>query len=208
MQQPQPVRFNFDTVFGANGAPAAVAPRARSTYSAEEVEAMRRETFAEGKADTEAQAAAASAAALSVIAQGVLRLVGEVDAAIAQMRIESAAAALHVGRKLASAALDAYPLKEVEALLADCLHKLHREPRMVVRVSPACAEGLRADIDAMCAEHGYTGRVVILAEPTLSGADCRIEWADGGIERDLTHTIATIEQSAERWRSVPTTEES
>jgi len=202
MQQNRPVKFNFDTVFGApaNGA------RARSTYSAEEVEAIRRETFAEGKAETEAQATVARAATLGAVAQGVMRLIGEHDTAIAAIRSDSAAVALAVGRKLAEVALDAFPLKEVEALVAECLHKLHREPRIVVRVSETCAGGLRADIDALSAAHGYAGRVVILAEPSLPRADCRIEWADGGVERDLAKTFAIIEQSAERWRANPPVE--
>jgi flagellar assembly protein FliH len=92
-------------------------------------------------------------------------------------------------------------------LVADCLHKLHREPRLVVRVAPNLAEALRTDIDALCAEHGFAGRVVILAEDALAGADCRIEWADGGIERDLAKTFADIEQSAERWRASTMSEE-
>jgi flagellar assembly protein FliH len=124
------------------------------------------------------------------------------------MREDSAMIAIEVGRKLAQVALEAYPLKEVEALLADCLNKLHREPRIVVRVSQASAEALREDIDRLCAEHGFAGRVVIMAEPALVGSDCRIEWADGGVERDLATALAAIEKSAETWRATTPTEES
>jgi flagellar assembly protein FliH len=207
MQPNRPVKFNFDTVFATNGAPANGA-RARSSYSAEEAETIRREALAAGKAETEAQAAAARAAALGAVAQGVVKLIAEFDGVIVALRQESASVALEVGRALAGRALAAFPLKEVEALVGDCLHKLHREPRIVVRVSADCADGLRADIDALCAAHGYTGRVVILAEPSLAGADCRVEWADGGIERDLAQTYATIEQCAEHWRVSPPSVES
>ena len=51
------------------------------------------------------------------------------------------------------------------------------------------------------------GRVIIIAEPALTGADCRVEWANGGIERDLASTFASIEQSAERWRASTSAEE-
>jgi flagellar assembly protein FliH len=207
MQEQRPVKFNFDTVFGSKGGPANGA-RARSSYSSDEVEVIRRDTFAQGKADSEAQAAAARAAALAVVAQELVRLLGEFDTALLAMRQESANVALQVGRKLADVALDAFPLKEVEALVAECLHKLHREPRLVVRVAAALADALRADIEALSAEHGFAGRVVIIAEDKLSGADCRIEWADGGIERDLAETFTVIEQSAERWRATTLSEES
>jgi flagellar assembly protein FliH len=115
--------------------------------------------------------------------------------------------ALQVGRKLADNALAAYPLKEVESLVADCLHKLHSEPRLVVRTSSDCADALRTDIDAMCEKHGFAGRVIVIAEPSLTGADCRVEWAEGGIERDLASTCASIEQCAERWRASTSAEE-
>jgi flagellar assembly protein FliH len=209
MEPARPVKFNFDTVFGSKGAPpTAAAARARSSYSAEEVETIRRDTFQQGKSDTEAQAAAARAATLSAVAQSLIRLIGEFDAAVRSVREESVTIAIEVARKLADVALQAYPLKEAEALLADCLHKLHREPRLVVRVAPASADDLRADIDRLCAEHAFAGRVVIMAEASIKGADCRIEWADGGVERDLATTFAAIEQSAERWRATKPTEES
>jgi flagellar assembly protein FliH len=206
MQEQRPVKFNFDTIFGSKGGPAN-GSRARSSYSVDEVDVIRRETFAQGKVDAEAQAAAARAAALAAVAQGLDRLLGEFDAAVLAMRQESANVALQVGRKLAHVALDAFPLKEVEALVVDCLHKLHREPRLVVRVSPALADALRTDIEALCTEHGFAGRVVIIAEDKLSGADCRIEWADGGIEHDMAETFAAIEQGAKRWRATALREE-
>src|SRR5262249_1778095 len=145
------------------------APRARSSYSSDEVDAIRKETFQQGKADTEAAAAAVKAQALGAVAQSMAAVIAAFDAAVLAMRQESAAVALLVGRKLAEPALAPFPKKEVEAIVADCLHKLHREPRLVVRVSAACAETLRADIEAMCKEHGYTGRIIIMAEPSLAG---------------------------------------
>lgn len=205
MQRNRHIKYNFDTVFGAKGATAA---HTRSSYSSDEVETIRRETFAQGKADTEAQAAAARAATLGAISEGLMRMIGEFDAAIRTMRDESAALALEVGRKLAEVALVAEPLKEVQALVGECMHKLHREPRLVVRVSPACAEDLRTEVDRLAAEHAFAGRVVVLAEATLAAGDCRIEWADGGIERDLAATYSAIEQGYARWRTSNPTEES
>jgi flagellar assembly protein FliH len=207
-QTPRPVKFNFDNVFGAKGAATQqAAPRARSSFSSDEVEAIRKETFQQGKADTEAAAAALKAQALSAVAGAMTTVIKQFDAAVLAMRQESALVALQVGRKMAEAALAHFPEKEVEAIVAECLHKLHREPRLVVRLSSACADALRADIDAMCQAQGYAGRVIIMAEPALAGADCSVEWADGGVERDMAETFAVIEQSAERWRASTSAEE-
>ena len=208
MQQPRPVKFNFDNVFGSKGAAAPTAtPRARSSYSTAEVETIRGEMLTQGKSEAEAVAAAARAAALGAIAHGLTAIIGQMDATALALREESAGLALEVGRKLANAALSALPLKEVEALVADCLHKLHREPRLVVRASNECAEAIRQDIDALCQQHGYAGRVIIIAEPALNGADCRVEWADGGVERDLAVAATAIEECFARWRATPSAEE-
>ena len=208
MSQPQPTKFNFDNVFGTKGgATPTAAPRARSTFSAAEVETIRQEMFLQGKGDAEALSAALRAQTLGAIAQSLTIVVSQFDAAVVAMRQESAALALAVGRKLAETALAAFPMTEVEALVADCLHKLHNEPRLVIRVPADCADPIRADIDALCTQHGFDGRVIIIAEPALAGADCRVEWANGGIERDLASTFASIEQSAERWRASTSAEE-
>ena len=208
MQTPQPVRFNFDNVFGAKDASdQSAAPRARSTYTAAEVEAIRAEALLQGKNDSDAMSSALRAKALTFVAQNLTSVIAHADASIAVIRQESAQLALAVGRKLAECALAAFPAKELEELVAGCLHKMHAEPRLVVRASPICAEILRGEIDEMCTKQGFAGRVIVIAEPSLAGTDCRIEWADGGIERDVNATFAAIEQNAERWRASTSAEE-
>jgi flagellar assembly protein FliH len=208
MQNPRTVKFNFDNEFGAKEAAAkAAAPRARSSYSADEVEIIRKECVAQGKADKEAAAQALQAQMLGAIAHSLTTLISQFDGAVTSMRQESAQLALAVGRKLAEHALAAYPLQEVQTLLADCLHKMHAEPRLVVRLAPDNAEAVRTEIDRLCETQGFAGRVIVIAEPSLRNADCRIEWADGGIERDTAATFAAIEQCAERWRTSTSAEE-
>ena len=40
--------------------------------------------------------------------------------------------------------------------------------------------------------HSFEGRLVVLAEPDIAVGDCRIEWADGGINRDSAAADAAI----------------
>src|SRR5262245_27281331 len=100
------VKYTFDTVFGeaAPAAPAA-APRARSSYSADEVEKIRNDTFAAGKSDTEAKAAALKAQAVQSVGGGIMRLIQSIDETQTQLRSESVELAILVGRKLAQASL-------------------------------------------------------------------------------------------------------
>lgn len=211
MTTPQPNRppkFNFDTVFGAKGTNQAVPEnRSRSAYSAEEVDTIRKEMLAQGKAAASAEASAVHAMALTSISQSMVAMISQFDAYLAELRTESAALALSVGKKLAESALSVLPHNETEALIAECMHKLHLEPRLVVRVSAELAEHIKSRVEPLSEGSGFAGRVIVLVEPALTGPACRVEWADGGIERDLVNTFAEIEDHMSRWRASSTGEE-
>src|SRR6185295_9302913 len=106
-----------------------------------------------------------------------------------QLRVDSVELAVAIARKLAAASLSAFPLKEIEDVVTDCIHKLHREPRLVVRVSADISDELQAEIHGLADRHGFTGRIVVLPEPALKGANCHVEWAGGGLERDLDSNL-------------------
>jgi len=201
---PRTIKYTFDTVFGGD-VPAqgqSAGPRARSSYSADEVEKIKGETFAAGKADAEARAAALKADAMKNVGGGIARLIQMLDETQLQLRGESAELAIAIARKLAGASLAAFPLKEIEEIVTDCIHKLHREPRLVVRVSAGISDELQAEIHSLADRHGFTGRIVVLPEPALKGADCRVEWAGGGLERDLDSNLAAIDEAVARWRTL------
>ena len=77
------------------------------------------------------------------------------------------------------------PVAEIEALLVECLSTLDGVPHLVVRCHPDLAEAVRDMATARIQTSGFTGRLVVLGEPELALGDARIEWADGGIVRDI-----------------------
>ena len=42
-------------------------------------------------------------------------------------------------------------------------------------------------------------RLIVLAEPEIQVGDCRIEWADGGVNRDRSATEAVIDEAVTRY---------
>ena len=63
------------------------------------------------------------------------------------------------------------------------MHQAIGETRITLRAAPVVIEALQARLDDIAHEEGYDGRVMIAADATMTGADCRIEWRGGGAER-------------------------
>ena len=77
-------------------------------------------------------------------------------------------------------------------MLSTVIAELIDEPRMVIRVADEDLDALSERIDTIAARRGFAGKIVLLAETSVAPGDCRIEWADGGVERDsarLWHDI-------------------
>ena len=204
---PGVTRFQFDTVFASDNVRGlSGGGKKRSTFAADEVENIRKEALATGRQEALAEATHAQAVALSAIAQSTSVLIEQFDRHIECVRQESAALALAVARKLAGGALSIAPQLELESFLSDCLHRLYREARLVVTVTPDNADYLRSRIEDIVTQNGFSGRVVIMPDPAMGPGDCRIEWADGGIEKNLEATFASIEERLRQWQPSQFTE--
>jgi flagellar assembly protein FliH len=204
---PGPTRFQFDTVFAADNVRGlSGGSKGRSTFAADEVESIRKEAHATGRQEALAEATHAQAVALSAIAQSATALIEQFDRHIERVRQDSAALALVVARKLAGGALLIAPQIELERFLSDCLHKLYREARLVVTVTPDNADYLRSRLEDLVAQNGFSGRIVIMPEPAMGPGDCRIEWAEGGIEKNLEATFSSIEERLRQWQPSQFTE--
>ena len=46
---------------------------------------------------------------------------------------------------------------------------------------------------------GFEGRLAVLADESLKAGDCRIEWADGGVNRDHVATLSAIDDVVGRY---------
>ena len=105
--------------------------------------------------------------------------IGEIEA----IRAEAATLAFVAAKKIAGAALHAAPESEIAEALAAALHQAIGEPRVTVKTSPLLAEKIEAKTAAIAAEQGFEGRIHFVPDAQLNGADCRIEWRGGGVER-------------------------
>ncbi len=206
---PEIIKFNFDKSFAPEDIAAEEAMCRRDEeapkFREEDVTTAREEGYSEGLAEGMARARGeieqVIAQALDQIGAQLAELGGAQVAAAAATIRESADLAKTIAFTLAPVLMDKQPLPEVEALIVECLGELRDEPRVVVRAAEMVVDGLKERIGDIASRCGFTGQVVLLPDDALSGSDCRIEWADGGAERDLAAIKEEITEAVHRFAS-------
>ena len=83
---------------------------------------------------------------------------------------------------------------EIDALLGECLASIAHMPHLVVRCHPSLADAVRGIAEARIAHSSFTGRLVVMGDPELGLTDGRLEWADGGLVRDMNAISAEIDE--------------
>lgn len=197
-----PLKFTFDTVFDVGDGGFGDGQPTYEAYSDKEIEAIRAEARREGAEEATARERASTARhqaeALEAIAARLATIAETQGAALGRAAEDAVALTLDIARKIAPGLLRGAPLAEVEAMIREWLPQLMDEPRVVVRVDQSLLDGLRDHIDDLVAASGFAGRVVLLADAETSGADCRMEWADGGVERDTESVWRDIDACIDR----------
>jgi len=193
----QKQKFLFETSFdtqksaaakAAEAAKAAVEEPPAPTFSEEELEAARQAAFAEGKAAGEAEAEESHNKRLAEAVEALPLLFAQVaqqlEAQADDLRRETLDAAITVVRKLFPSLAREHGLDEICAVVASCLERLRDEPRLVVRATDGDLDALKERIEATAQDNGFEGKLVFLVDERLAPGDLRLEWADGGAERD------------------------
>lgn len=163
----------------------------------------RAEGFAAGReaglADATAAAGARLAEALSAIAAQVGVLGPGFQDALAACRVDAIGIANAIARKTVAAAERHGALAAIEETITSFLPRLLDEPRIVVRVNDALLDALQERIQPLAESCGYGGGIILLAEPGLAAPDCRIEWADGGAEKESGALWREIDSAIENY---------
>jgi flagellar assembly protein FliH len=116
-----------------------------------------------------------------------------------RLETEAIELAVAIARKLAPELVAREPLAEISALARECFGQLSTAPHVVVRVSDALHESARARLEDIARAQGFEGRLVVVAEPEIASGDCRFEWADGGVVRNMAKTEIAIGNAIGRY---------
>ena len=185
-----PAKFLFDTDFSSHSG----RERPTSVETAQKIAAAEARAYRDGfdaaLSEAKSESDRRAALALEEIAIGVRSIATGFSGIEARMETEAVDVAVAVARKLCSELMAGEPLAEIMALVSDCFSHLVSTPHLVVRVNDGLYDAAQKRIEQLAKQSGFAGRLVILAEPDIETADCKIEWADGGmvLERAVIET--------------------
>jgi flagellar assembly protein FliH len=187
-------KFSFDTVFEDNGR--VIAPvRPKKSFTPEEVEAIRKECFAEGERSAVALAEQAQAMALQQIAAAAQGALGGLAMVAHEHRSGSARLALAAARKIADAALQRFPEAPVAAALDALAREVEAVPRLVARCAEGQVEAVQAALEGAAQSAGYPGQIVVRADPALRVAAFVLDWGDGSAAFDPNEAAGRVSQA-------------
>jgi flagellar assembly protein FliH len=198
-------KFTFNEDFATGGKPTISVIEAERRAADAEAQAYRK-GFAAGLAQAQTEAAQRIATALGLIADGMSRLDRALTGIEARLETEAVRVSVAVAGKLAPELIAREPYTEISALATECFRHLVNTPHVVVHVGSDIYDTAKEKLQETAAACGFEGRLVVMSDSDMAPGDCRIEWADGGVNRDEAATLSAINDVVTRYvaaRSAP-----
>jgi len=200
-------KFLFDNEFGAASVPLkkkdTPPPPPPTLYTEEDKIRLCEEARQQGMSEGQSSALTGIEASVTQTLEslkGQLQLLSDNhSSSLENIRCEAASLAMAIANKLAPALIARLPEANVLGLVEECLNDLHDEPRIVVRASEPVCSAITEKVDLLAQATGFQGRIILLPDETKSGGDCRVEWADGGAEKDIKSTSGKIGEIIDRF---------
>lgn len=187
-------RYTFAD-FDAEEAKAAAPPP--PAYSDAELETARAEAFAAGHRQGLSEASQRQEESLLRLLQNLSFHFQAVIAAEENRNQQAQQDAMRVALAAFRHVLPTYLARnghsEIDATIQQFLAEKHRESRLVIRVADGLLDALQSRIDSLATQQGYGGKIILLADNSLGIGDVKIEWADGGAERNTRKLVDSIE---------------
>lgn len=188
-------KFLFGTVFDPAGEVISTLPRPKRSYSAEEVEAIRKAAEAAGETRALTGVANRQAQALAVIAEAAQQALPTLAAVAHDHRVGSADLALACARGIAAAALNAFPQAPVRAALTSLAREIEAAPRLIVTGDADLIEGLQAVLEETAQAVGYPGAIQVRAVAGAAPHAFTLDFGDGSASFDPDAAAERISQA-------------
>lgn len=167
------------------------------TFSEDEVNAARDAGFKAGK-EAGLQEAAGSmerqvSEALTHIGERLDTLFGAQRKSVEDLRVQAVKMAGALTRKVLPGWSEREGLGEIKRLAGELLERLRSEPRVVFAVNDSLRDTVTQTLATIVDNRGIDTAVEVVGDPNIAIGDCRLEWSDGGAERNTAALIEEID---------------
>lgn len=201
--------YLFDVDFDSDSAALPPEPEdveeapAEPTFSAQELQAARDEAFETGKAEGIAQSNTSLEQQISVIVNALQNDFTSLSSMQREANDATMRDAVQIATTIVSKVLPSYIQEhgapEIEAFVRATLSTLFAEADVIVRVPEAAAADLAERLTPIADSLGLAGKLKVAADPALEPADCRMEWGNGGAERNAAQIMSDIDAMVSRF---------
>jgi flagellar assembly protein FliH len=165
-----------------------------------------REAFAEGRRAGVAEVRESIDVHIGRAQEAIARTLPLLANMRAQIALDARREAVELGhliaRKLAGALLERLPAADVAAMIdrtvAD-LAEMTKDAQVTIRVAPPLVDAITKAASDVVQRAGSGIRATVVGDPSLQGSACRVEWPEGGSDRDPSLVQAEIGRAVERY---------
>jgi flagellar assembly protein FliH len=192
-------KYLFDDDFAGGAKPKSITMVEFERRQADAASQAHRKGFEAGQAQARTEINEKISKTMTRIADDMDRLHRGLAAIEARLEAEAVQVAIAVAAKLAPDLIAREPFTEISALATEAFRQLVATPQIAVHIGADIYESGKEKLEEIARTRGFEGRLTVLADDTMQPGDCRIEWADGGINRDSAATVAAIEEMVRRY---------
>ena len=100
--------------------------------------------------------------------------------------------AISICKKMMPAMAKQNSFGEVEKVIEEVFSKALEVPRITIVVHADMVEAIELRLKELAEEREFKGRIHVKANKATESSDCRVDWANGGIERNTNELWANI----------------
>ncbi len=135
----------------------------------------------------------AEAVLLDNINNRLVTILSDVGANNAEQEQNALRFAVALVRKLLPQLEGEVAVREVETFIRENFKNFAKEESLSFRFNPGIIGDIAPKLSRLAEKNDFEGKIAIHKDDSLGLSDCRIEWLNGGVEKNAAHAISQVE---------------
>ena len=167
------------------------------TFSEEQVATSRKEGLEQGKSEALEEAAMAFENQIIDLTKAIGAQLTKLISSQSLVNNEIFRDAIKISRAITKKSFPSinaeHGFHEIEQLIRQILNQILEEPRVKIQVHPSLTEQVSKRLNEISTDTHFEGRVHIVEDESIEQGDCRIDWSNGGAERNLENVMREVD---------------